>query len=448
MTGQQAGLFGGPFFTLLKALTAVQLAEQVTQQHGVPTAPVFWIDAEDHDWDEVRACRVFGLDSTTRTVSLPERVTVGPVGAVRLGADIQTALVDLEALLQPTEFTDRVMERLKSCYQPETSMAGAFAKWMESLLGPLGLVVFDSSDPVAKPLVADIFETEIGHPGRTSHLASQAGERLTALGYHAQVVPPPDAVALFELDGTGRRAIRSVGDAFDVGGRTETSDDLLRAARESPERFSPNVLLRPLVQDTLFPTACYVAGPSELAYLGQLGDVYGAFGVPMPLIQPRASATLLDANAMRFLTSQSLAFHELRPHDDAALNRLLEAQLPAAVEQSLSEAEATIAARMALVSDAVSAIDATLVGAARSTSTRMETDLKKLHGKVIQAAKRKNETFHRQFHHARAQAFPDGAPQERSIGLVSFLNGYGFESVERLATRIPLDPGAHWVLTL
>src|SRR5690606_3013696 len=143
-----------------------------------------------------------------------------------------------------------------------------------------------------------------------------------------------------------------------------------------PERFSPNVLLRPLVQDTLFPTACYVAGPNELAYLAQLGDVYEAFGIPMPLVHTRASATIVDANAMKFLTRHDFPLESLRAQDEAALNQLLEAQLPPRIEALLHETGSLIEERLGELATAITALDPTLEGATRSTLSRMQDDLK------------------------------------------------------------------------
>ena len=162
--------------------------------------------------------------------------------------------------------------------------------------------------------------------GRTASLAATAGETLASRGHQPQVVPQADSVSLFHLDGA-RRPIRRQGDRFMIGDDARTGQALAEEAAATPARFSPNVLLRPIVQDTLFPTICYVAGPSELAYLGQLGGVYKQFGVPMPLMYPRASATLLDSAAARFLSRYNLAIEELQPQDESALNRLLQTQL-------------------------------------------------------------------------------------------------------------------------
>jgi len=208
------------------------------------------------------------------------------------------------------------------------------------------------------------------------------------------------------------------------------------------------VLLRPIVQDTLFPTICYVAGPSELAYLGQLRAVYDQFGVPMPLMFPRATATLLDSGAARFIAKYGIAFEELRTPDESALNKLLAAQLPATVEQSLRDAATATQQAMARVIDALPALDSTLAGAAKTTLGKMEHELKSLHSKVIHAAKKRDETLRRQFQRAQAQAFPHGHPQERELGVVYFLNKYGPGLVEILLDELPIDMGRHWLVTL
>jgi bacillithiol biosynthesis cysteine-adding enzyme BshC len=449
VTGQQAGLFGGPLFTLLKAVTALRLAEGVTQEHGVPAIPIFWIDAEDHDWDEVKGCGLIDADLSLVRIALgdPEGANQQPVGRVRLDDSVRKAIDDLVAALPQTEVTPVLLEQIREAYRPGTGMSEAFARWVESVLGPKGLVVYDSSDPAAKPLLADLFAEEVSHPGRTSQLAADAGARLEALGYHAQATPSEGNIALFHTDG-GRVPIRQQDGRFVIGERSLSQADLLDEVRMRPEDYSPNVLLRPLAQDTLFPTVCYIAGPNELAYLAQLRGVYDAFGIPMPLIYQRATATILDSNAMRFLSRHVFPLEALRAQDEGALNQLLAAQLPGSVEASLEDATRVVNERMEALAAAVPQIDPTLEGATRSTASRMQDDLKKLQGKIIQAAKRKDETLRRQFQRAQAQAFPGGQPQERAIGFIYFLNKYGPVLVDRLWDDLTLDMGTHWVISI
>jgi bacillithiol synthase len=450
VTGQQAGLFGGPLFTLLKAVTAVTLARRVSEEHGVPAVAVFWIESEDHDWHEVSSCAVLDADLRRRTVELGTPPGAGEVAvaSVRLDPSVVAAIDTLGSILPRTEFTDDVLGALGRAYTPGEGMADAFGRWMESLAGHLGLVVYDASDPAAKPLAGPVFVRELESGGAASRLAGDAGADLVAGGYHAQAVPQADSVALFRLDG-GRLPIHRRDGSFLVGdAATVPAATLVDEARREPGRFSPNVLLRPIVQDALFPTVCYVAGPNELAYLAQLKAVYRHFDVPEPLVCLRASATLVDSAAMKFLVRHDLPLEALQPDDEATLNRLLAEQLPPSVEEAFADVSRAVESGMTRLGAAVTAVDPTLEGAARSALGRMQHDLGALHDKIIQAAKRRDATLRRQYGRTRAQAFPDGAPQERSVASVYFLNRYGVGLVDRLHDVLPLDARTHWVLTI
>jgi bacillithiol synthase len=452
VTGQQAGAFGGPLFTLLKAITAVQLAQQASREQRCKVVAIFWVDAEDHDWNEIASCTVLDPAFQPRTVAIPPPEGAGerPIGTLTLDAGIEHSLDELSSALGETEFSSSLMAGLRAAYKPGTGVADAFATWIESILGAHGLIVFDASDAAAKPLVAGLFAQEVQSAGRTSSLAAAAGETLASKGHQPQVTPHADSLAIFHVDhdGGARRPIKRHADGFTAGERTFTAAALVAETSSAPDRFSPNVLLRPIVQDTLFPTLCYVAGPSELAYLGQLRGVYESFGVPMPLIYPRATATLVDSAAARFLAKYDVPIESLQPQDESALNRLLESQIPQGVEAALKDAEDALRSVMGRIIDALPAVDPTLAGAARTTLGKMEHDLQSLHNKMIQAAKKKDETLRRQFARVQAQVFPLGHPQERTLGFVYFLNRYGPAVIDRLLADLPLDLGQHWVVTV
>jgi bacillithiol synthase len=448
-TGQQAGAFGGPLFTLLKAVTAIELAKRASSEHGVSAVPIFWVDAEDHDWAEIRSATVLDGEFQPTTITLEDIDGAGdvPIGKLKLDDRVTGSVEQLLAALPPTEFTPWIGEVARATYRPGAGMAEAFARWIEAVLGRHGLIVFDSTDPDAKRLAAPVFVRELESPGHTASLAADAADALAARGHTPQVVPQRASVALFHLNGK-REAIRREGDRYVFSNRTDTREALAKEAMADPSRFSPNVLLRPIVQDTLFPTVCYVAGPSELAYLGQLRGVYEHFGVPMPLVHPRATATLIDGAASRFLAKYPVPFDELQSRDESALNRLLEAQLPAEVNDALKDADTTLHAVFQRVIDAMPSLDPTLAGAAKTTMGRLEHDLRTLQQKVIQAAKRRDETLRRQFSRAQAQIFPLGKPQERVLTMVYFLNRYGPALVDTLMRELPIDMGSHWILTL
>ena len=449
VTGQQAGAFGGPLFSLLKAITAIRLARRAAADLDTPAVAIFWIDAEDHDWEEIASATVLDAQLQPRTITLPPPEGAGdrPVATLRLDARVADAIDVLGATLARTDFTDWTLDLVRSAYRPGAGMVEAFATCLESLLGPHGLIVFDAADPDAKPLLADLFQREIAAPGHTAALAARAGEALSARGHSPQVVPQAGSLSLFVID-PERKPIRRDGEQFVAGERRLTAAALADAAASSPQQFSPNVLLRPVAQDTLFPTICYVAGPSEVAYLGQLREVYEHFGIPMPLIHPRATATLVDSATHRFLAKYDIPFEALQAQDESALNRLLETQLPKTVERALADADQALDAALRQVIDALPAVDPTLAGAGKTTLGKIEHEMRNLRGKVIQAIKRRDETLRRQFTRAQAQTFPQGHPQERALALAYFLNLYGPAVIDRLLQELPLDLGQHWVLTI
>ena len=449
VTGQQAGVFGGPLYTLLKAITTIQLARRVEREHGVRAVPVFWVESDDHDWAEVRSTMVLDASLEPQTIIASDLPGAGRVPVAQLVFDesIGATIDQLKTYLAPTDFTPWLETTLRDCYRPGIAAGEAFARFLETVLGPYGLVVFESSDPAAKPFVADLFARELQFPGKTPALATEAAQQMRRFGHEPQVTPHPDTLALFRAN-PERVPVRRAGSEFIAGDERFTPNALIGEAVDHPERFSPNVLLRPVVQDALLPTACYVAGPSELAYLGQLRGIYEHFGVPMPLIYQRATASLVDSAALRFLTRSAIPVEDLRSQDESVLNKLLQSLLPKEIEDALSTADQQVRQVMARVIDVIPAVDPTLAGAARTTLGKMEHDLKNLHGKVIQAAKKKDETIRRQFMRTQAQLFPSGEPQERTLGVPFFLNRYGPALIDRLLVELPLEMGAHWLIAI
>jgi bacillithiol biosynthesis cysteine-adding enzyme BshC len=414
----------------------------------VPVVPVFWVDGDDHDWDEVRAVHV--LDAAYAVASTaaddPPGAGTRSVGSLLFDARIADTVSALGATLAPTEFTTAVVDLLRKHYRPGVSPAAACAGWLDELLGAQGLVVFDASDSAAKRLAAAVFQREFAQPCRTARLAREAGERMAAAGHAAQIVPGDDVVCLFRIDEAGRLPIRCRDGRFTVNDEDADVETLVAEAASHPERFSPNVLLRPIVQDTLFPTVCYVAGPSELAYHAQLDGVYRAFGVERPLVACRASASVIDSAAARFLDRYDVAFESLQTQDESALNRLLESQLPPSLDAAFDDVERQIGEWTERLKAAAAVVDPTLVGAADSTATRMRETVKNLQGKIVQAAKKKDETVRRQFIRTQALLFPNGHPQERFLNVAFFINRYGPEFGARLVDALPSAADRHYIV--
>lgn len=449
VTGQQVGLFGGPLYSLLKAITSIQLAARWTRELGVRVVPVFWMDADDHDYEEVRHYRFVDRDHQVRDVALPPRTTLtgAPVARVVLDGAVEAALGELRAALPETRFTAEVFAALARAYRPERALATAYGCWMSRLLGARGLVLVNPSEAALKALMAPVFGRELSDPCGSAPVVLATDEALRAGHYHEQVTVHPDHANLF-YGSDERRPVLCRNGAFQAGDEVIVAAALQARLAERPEHFSPNVLLRPIAQDTVFPTLAYVAGPHELAYFAQLRGLYDRFDVVMPLIWPRASATLLEAAATRTLERLQLRLADLRPADESALNRAVAALLPHDLEAQFEQVEAALATGVNGLEQALARFDPTLVGAAGSARGKIVHEVQTLRVKALAALKRRDETLRRQFWHARAALMPDGGLQERTVGAVQFLNKHGWIVIDHLLAHLSPEARGHQLIRL
>ena len=292
VSGQQPGLFGGPLYTLYKTITGIAFARELERATGRSVVPIFWIASDDHDFEESRHSFVGGqevaypLDAAPHGVSL-SRVTLGP--------PIVDLVRQVEETVGQAMYGGDVVARLRDAYAPGRGWTEAFARLAGGWAAPWGALVFDPADPEAKRLALPVFEREIELKGKSSEAARTRGEELEKAGYHAQIARTGQELNLF-WHGTVREAIRVSGNTLKLGesGREIASKELLARLREKPEDGSPGVLLRPLMQDHLLPTAAYVGGPSEVAYWAQVYALYPLFGMAPPAIVPRAGATIVE----------------------------------------------------------------------------------------------------------------------------------------------------------
>jgi bacillithiol biosynthesis cysteine-adding enzyme BshC len=306
VTGQQPALFGGPLYNLLKAATVVALARDLGARSGRAHVPVFWIANDDHSLsglDHVHAIRPDG--SVTRIAWEHGRDhDTEPVSSVRLDAGATHAL---DALGPGAE---DARELLADTFRPGELLSDCFGRLLARLFE--GLVIIDPADARVRRLGMPALAAELDFPSPSTEAAAMATARVAELGFRPQVPLRADRLNLFH--GRPQRfRVRAAADGFQIDHDGEPIDrDALRARfAAAPEEFSPNVLLRPLYQDALFGTVAYVAGPSEIAYFAQLHPVYGRFGLPMPVIYPRRSATLLDANCVAALRSAGLGVDDV-----------------------------------------------------------------------------------------------------------------------------------------
>jgi bacillithiol biosynthesis cysteine-adding enzyme BshC len=449
VTGQQAGLLGGPLFVLYKALATMEVARRAAERRGRPVVPIFWVASDDHDFAEVRTATV--LDEAGQIRSLrytPAREPTGqPAWTIELDETIVRLIEELKGLLPDNSYRDALTARLAAAYHPGRSLSGAFASFISALLPDL--VVLDAADPKLKALMLPVLHRELREGSATSKLAIEAGQALLAAGYHQQVPVRPGFLNLFVMAQGERRAL-----GFD-NGIVEVRGPALRWSVEEAERrldadpsaWSAGVLLRPLAQDFLLPTAAYVGGPAEIAYHAQIGPSYAHFGIPRPVVLPRPSLTLIDPSQARTLEAEGLKLTELEADPEGLVSQWARDAYPE-VEAAFSKARASLTEDLGAVERALGALDPTLKGAAESARGRALHQIETLYEKSIRALKKRDQTRADRLRRTRDALFPGGALQERGLNLVSALARHGDDFVPRVLAA--MDPFAlgHQVIAL
>ena len=453
VSGQQVGLFTGPLYTVYKALTAVKLAQQLSEAHpDYEFVPVFWLEGEDHDVDEVTQVSLFNRSNELVDLryEVPGRATgknLGPVGPLEFGDTLESFFVQLEQALLPTEFTPRVLDLFRTAYQPGMTFTRAFVHLFNVLFEDSGLVFFDPHDARAKRMLMPVFKREITGESRTCQLVIGQSESLEN-HYHAQVKPRP--INLFLFHGGGRFAIEPHTDGFSLKGTRQTfsREEMIHLVESEPEKFSPNVVLRPICQDALFPTAAYVAGPSEIAYFAQFKPLYAEFSIPEPIIYPRASVTVLEERVEKIIQRYQLRLADFG-RDVESLKEQVASQISELkLDDVFQSVQADAARVVSQLRPTLQALDPTLLPPLENTISKSAGNLQLLKEKAVAAQKRQHEAALRQIDKASASLFPGSALQERRLNIIYFLNKYGLEFIRWLNGEIVIDRFKHQVVTL
>ena len=461
VTGQQVGILGGPLYTLYKTLTAIRLARELSAkflEHKF--VPIFWLEGEDHDFEEINNTLLLTQENATvRIEYLPDNKPVeknlGAVGELILGKSIGLLFEQIEKSLQQSEFRDRVLSLAKSAYKEGHSLNSAFVIWMNSLLGGVGenpdadpgLIYVSTNDKEAKRLLSPIFAKELeGFPQTSQLIIDQSAE--LEKEYHAQI--KPKAINLFLFHKGGRYLIEPRENDFSLKGTRHflTKDELLRIATETPELLSPNVVLRPICQDTLFPTAAYIAGPSEIAYFAQLKSVYEYFDIPMPLIYPRMSATIVEQKLLNVLEKYELELVSVYESRDDLNARVVNYISEVSLEELFGSSKKKIEEILNEMKFGLNYVDSTLLDLLESTRDKIEHHIQILHEKAIAAQSRRHATAIKQIDRLVNTLVPGGTLQERELNILYFMNKYGVDFPRSLSDRLQIDMLAHQIIEL
>ncbi|HLF14768.1 MAG TPA: bacillithiol biosynthesis cysteine-adding enzyme BshC [Bacteroidota bacterium] len=453
VTGQQVGIAGGPLYTIYKTITALKLAGKLREIHpGLSFVPVFWLEGEDHDLEEMNSVGVLNQENNPVKITYwprgkPAVKNVLPVGEIQVDEHIDGFIEELQRALPHSEYKKPLLESLRAAYTPGTTFNRAFAAWMNHLFPDSGIIFISANDPRIKKELAGIFRKEIENFPAVSQLIIQRSAELEN-GYHAQI--KTKAMNLFLYHKGGRYFIEPRENDFSLRGTRHylTREELLGIVETQPELLSPNVALRPICQDTLLPTVAYVAGPSEVAYFAQLEPVYRYFGLPMPAIFPRISGTIVEERVTRTLEKFELSINELFAPPARLQKKVLELISEVNIEEMFSEARNRINDNLNELKFGLQYIDQTLLGALETTRSKNEANLLQLRDKTVEAQAKRHETALRQLHKASATIYPNDNYQEREFNALQFLNKYGPGFVDRVSSVLRLEDYSHQLLKL
>ena len=452
VTGQQVGLFTGPLYTLYKALSAVKLAACLTAR-GTEAVPVFWMATEDHDWDEVHSAEVIACDGRLAGVGLPAGLHAEgqPVGLVRLDETIEEACARLFDLLPSSEFMPELRRLVRDCYRPGRTFSEAFARLLAALTGGYGLVLLDPLDARLKRLAAPLYGEAARRAADIASAIAARSRELEEAGYHAQVHASADAFPLFLMDDGARRAL-----ARDDDGRYRAKgtahawapEVLAALALSEPERFSPNVTLRAVVQDYLLPTVAYFGGAAEIAYFAQTAEAYRVLGRPATPILHRASLTVVERRAGRTLERYGLKLEDFFNGLDPVIARVVEEHLGREVARAFAETDAAVSDALDKLREPLRDFDPTLADALDGGRRKIEHQLEGLRARFHRAQMACDRATLRQLERAATALYPEKSLQERHLNVASLVARHGRYVVDWVHDAIELGADEHEILYL
>ena len=446
VTGQQAGLFTGPLYTIHKALTVIKLAACLREQ-DVAAVPVFWVASEDHDYEEVNHCRVVDTEGHLNRIQYdasghkPDE----PVGRVALCEGISQTIDQLIAQLPPSEFVPMLEADLRESYAEGVGFADAFSRLMARLFREYGVVLLDPLDEQLKQVAAPLYSEAIKKSTDIAQALVDRSRELEQAGYHAQIKVSEDMVPLFIMDDGRRAALTQQDGRFVVKGsdRSFSSEELIELAGRCPGCFSPNVTLRPVVQDYMLPTAAYIGGPAEIAYFAQLRVVYQMLNRQEPCVLPRASFTIVEGRHQKTMKKYGLQLSDFFEGLHPAVAKVVEHGPDRDTAIAFTETERVIDEYLDKLGVALRRTDASLSDPLKRAREKISYQLEHLRTRFIHSSAHREETTYRQVERASTTLYPDKNLQERELNIYYFISRYGPTLIRELYEAAELGFSNH-----
>ena len=452
VTGQQLGLLCGPMYTFYKIITTLKLSKNFNDKYDdFNFVPVFWMEGDDHDFNEVRSINVIGNDNNIKNIGYKDKVDPDEaktsIGSLKFDDSLKDCFDILDENLRDTEFKIPVLDKLKNYYSVGKTFAISFRELIHSLFDEYGLVILDPSDKKVKELLKPVIKKEINDFREHTEKLVNVSARLEEI-YHAQVKVKP--VNLFYSTDDGRYSIEPVDNEFRLKRKriSFTKEELINKVEEEPERFSPNVLLRPICQDYLLPTAFYVGGPSEISYFAQVTVLYEIYNIPTPIIYPRSSVTLLESNINKTLEKYDVSITDIFKGPEELKKKVVDSLTENKVDDVFTETESEVKEAIEKLRGRLYDIDKTIADTSNKYQSKILNSLSELKSKAEHAQNQKYEVTIRQLDKACTMLFPSNNLQERELNFTYFTNKYGEGFLKRLYDDLNTDKFEHQIIEL
>lgn len=415
-TGHQLGLFGGPLFFWYKIASAIHIARDMKVKHPDKNfVPVYWMASEDHDFAEINHVNLFGTKLTW------ESAQKGAVGKF-ITDGILPLIEELNNKKGDLPHAEELIEIFRTAYKQE-NLTAATRYLVHALFEEENLICLDGDDVALKQLFVPVMLEEITSQ-ESAGIVSKKSDELIAKGYHAQV--HPRAVNLFYLSGPGRfRIVQDEGGAFvtDQYEKVWDKDSIVKEMQEYPERFSPNVVMRPLYQETILPNLAYIGGPGEIAYWMQLVNLFPHYKVPLPVLMPRTSMIMIDAPTEKRMEKLNFSVEDIfRDAYDLEKDFLMQ---HAGDEISLEEFKKSGETFFSQLLEKVLQADPGLNAQVMAEQKKLYNFLENLEVKLRRSEKQKHEQSIKQIHALKEKLFPQNNPQERFDCIIPYYWRYG-----------------------
>jgi bacillithiol biosynthesis cysteine-adding enzyme BshC len=444
LTGQQAGLFGGPLFTPFKAAAALARARQATAA-GYPHVAIFWLATEDHDFAEINQVTFPSRKELRKLVYAKTPSAAVPVGGVVLDESIEPLIDQAWELLGSSD----AMDALVAAYKPGRTFGQAFAEFYAKAFAAQGLLVLDAAGREVHRLGSPVLKAAIERADELHAALTERNKALEAAGYHAQVAVTPESSLLFLLDErTGaRQALKRIpagakepNDLWQAGRERFSTADLLGVLAAEPERISPAALLRPVFQDYLLGTSLIIGGPAEIAYFAQSAVLYERILGRVTASEPRLSATLIEPPIGELLHKHELGLERVFKENSDSLAQLLAARaMPVEGKKRLSAAGNALDAELQPLLDYMKAMDTGLGRSAETAASKMRYQMNRLRRLAANFQMQREDSLKRHADAIERALNPGGVLQERVHGAAYYFARYGFELAEKL-TELASDP--------